>query len=103
MADPKEGFYVSQQSRNGKLNAILAVIVENTKKKKNETKISNRKEQIMCQIYRPNTGLQYRQESLTEIEKKYKKVQSDEAEKVWTEQFDASVSTYINSNRKSNF
>lgn len=47
----------------------------------------------MFQVYRPNTGLQFRTESLAEIEKKYKKVQSDEAEIHWTQQYDASVNT----------
>lgn len=57
--------------------------------KKKDGKIS--KKDIMFQIYRPNTGLQFRPESLAEIEKKYKKVQSDEAESHWTQQYDASV------------
>lgn len=47
----------------------------------------------MCQIYRPNTGLQVRHESLAELEKKYRKVGSEEAEPHWTEQYDASVNT----------
>lgn len=47
----------------------------------------------MFQIYRPNTGLQVKHESLEELEKKYKKVLSDEAEPHWTKQFDASVNT----------
>lgn len=47
----------------------------------------------MCQIYRPNTGLQVRHESLAELEKKYRKVASEEAEPHWTEQYDASVNT----------
>lgn len=60
------------------------------KKSKSETKT---KKEIMFQIYRPNTGLQFRTESLADIEKKYKKVQSGEAEKHWTQQYDASVNT----------
>lgn len=47
----------------------------------------------MFQLYRPNTGLQFKTESLAEIEKKYKKVQSDDAEPHWTQQYDASVNT----------
>lgn len=47
----------------------------------------------MFQIYRPNTGLQVRLESLTDLEKKYKKVDSSEADKHWIKQYDASVNT----------
>lgn len=64
-----EGFYVSHQVRNGKHTAILAMEVDSGSKKKLESK----KEQ-MFSVYRPNTGLQFRQESLAELEKKYKKV-----------------------------
>lgn len=42
---------------------------------------------------RPNTGLQLRQETLGELEKKYKKVSADEAEPHWTQQYEASVNT----------
>lgn len=65
----KEGFYLSHQIRNNKHTAILAVAVDTGVKKKPESK----KEQ-MYYVYRPNTGLQFRQESLAELEKKYKKV-----------------------------
>lgn len=44
-------------------------------------------------VERPNTGLQLRQESLGELEKKYKKVSSDEAEPHWSQQYEASVDT----------
>lgn len=47
----------------------------------------------MFQLYRPNTGLQVKHESLTEVEKKYRKVTTDEAEAVWTEQYDSSINT----------
>lgn len=67
-----EGFWLSHQVRNGKHTAILAVAVESTN---NKTKKENKKEQ-MFSVYRPNTGLQFRQESLAELEKKYKKVSS---------------------------
>jgi len=42
---------------------------------------------------RPNTGLQLRQETLSELEKKYKKMSADEAEPHWTQQYEASVQT----------
>lgn len=95
---------MSHQARNGKQTAILAVMIDpsvpnssgsttsgaSTIKKKGD-KIS--KKDIMFQVYRPNTGLQFRTESLAEIDKKYKKVQSEEAETHWTQQYDASVNT----------
>ncbi|EDS41324.1 conserved hypothetical protein [Culex quinquefasciatus] len=94
----REGFYISKQARNGKYTAVLAVEIEaappksnlGSKKKLPEGKS---KKDIMFQIYRPNTGLQFKHESLDELEKKYKKVLSDEAESHWTQQYDASVNT----------
>ncbi|XP_066601044.1 protein strawberry notch isoform X2 [Prorops nasuta] len=83
----KEGFYLSHQVRNGKQTAILAVAVEGGKKK------SEGKKDQFYMLYRPNTGLQIRQETLGELEKKYKKVSSDEAEPHWTQQYEASVDT----------
>ncbi|CAH1132025.1 unnamed protein product [Ceutorhynchus assimilis] len=91
LTNEKEGFWVSHQVRNGKTTSILAVAVEvgsGSNKKKSESK----KDQ-MFSVYRPNTGLQFRQESLAELEKKYKKVESADAEKSWTEQYDSSVNT----------
>lgn len=93
LADPKEGFYLSNQTRNEKATAILAVKVEATTKRKYDSTTKSKKDQITFQIYRPNTGLQIRHETLTELEKKYKKVTSDEAEAAWTEQYDASINT----------
>ncbi|XP_055854467.1 protein strawberry notch isoform X7 [Episyrphus balteatus] len=92
----KEGFYLSHQLRNNKRTAILAIEIEaitpqQQQKKKGDTKPS--KKDIMFQVYRPNTGLQVRPESLAEIEKKYKKVTVEEAETHWTQQYDASVNT----------
>lgn len=94
---------MSHQTRNGKQTAILAVMVDvnetsssasgsvsTTLKKKGE---KTSKKDIMFQVHRPNTGLQFRRESLAEIEKKYRKVQSEEAETHWTQQYDASVNT----------
>lgn len=93
----KEGFYLSHQARNGKHTSVLCCRIDTdgaaaTKKSKTDGH-KTKKDAIMFQVYRPNTGLQFRTESLAEIEKKYKKVQSDEAEKHWTHQFDASVNT----------
>ncbi|XP_057655620.1 protein strawberry notch-like isoform X10 [Diorhabda carinulata] len=92
-----EGFWLSHQVRNGKTTAILAVTVDTgggggSTKGKKEGKKESKKDQLFS-VYRPNTGLQFRQESLSELEKKYKKVESAEAEKSWSQQYDASVNT----------
>jgi len=77
---------------------MLAVQIDSSsttnaaKKSGSSNKIKKEKEQLY-QIYRPNTGLQIRTETLCEIEKKYKKVTSDEAEPHWTQQYDSSVNT----------
>lgn len=99
LSNEKEGFYLSQQSRNGKHTAVLAVIIDNDRPAGGSSSASKKKDkapskkEMMFKIYRPNTGLQFRHESLAEIEKKYKKVQSDEAELHWNQQYDASVLT----------
>ncbi|KAM0733955.1 Protein strawberry notch [Formica fusca] len=87
LTGPKEGFYLSHQIRNGKQTAILAIVVDSGKKK-----TESKKDQLYM-VYRPNTGLQLRQETLGELEKKYKKVSADEAEPHWTQQYEASVNT----------
>ncbi|XP_060532767.1 protein strawberry notch isoform X2 [Cylas formicarius] len=92
LAGENEGFWLSHQVRNGKHTAILAVAVDAGGTATNKKKPESKKEQ-MFSVYRPNTGLQFRQESLAELEKKYKKVDSTDAEKAWTEQYDSSVNT----------
>lgn len=93
----REGFYLSHQVRNGKQTAILATAVDvaNTSSGGVSEKSSGKttKEKEMYNVHRPNTGLQFRQESLAELEKKYKKVSKDEAQKPWTDQYEASVNT----------
>ncbi|XP_053616907.1 protein strawberry notch [Plodia interpunctella] len=81
-----DGFYLSQQPRNNKHTAVLCLSVSVSQK---HDKLHKREH--MFQIYRPNTGLQLRLESLAEIEKKYKKVDSLEAETSWRAQHEASV------------
>lgn len=98
LEEDKEGFYLSHQVRNGNHTAILAIAVESREKSvllgtaTKKAKTEKKKDQ-MFQIYRPNTGLQVRLESLTDLEKKYKKVDSSEADKHWIKQYDASVNT----------
>ncbi|KAL1110543.1 hypothetical protein AAG570_008071 [Ranatra chinensis] len=82
----KNGFYLSHQIRNGKQTAILAIAVDNNT---NGKKSDGKKDQLF-NIYRPNTGLQIRQESLAELEKKYKAVSLDDAESHWKEQYNSS-------------
>ncbi|XP_058791168.1 protein strawberry notch isoform X2 [Phymastichus coffea] len=86
----REGFYLSHQVRNGKQTAVLAVKVDTGPASK---KSSDSKRDQLFALYRPNTGLQLRQESLAELEKKYKRVSKDEAQPHWTEQYEASVDT----------
>ena len=79
----KEGFYLSHQVRNNKITAILAVAADSS--------LSANKQSFY--LYRPNTGLQVRLETVKELEGKYRKVNSDEAEKPWTEQYESSSTT----------
>lgn len=87
---PTEGYYLSHQIRNNKSTAVLALLADNSANKKGETTKTPSKKDIMFTIFRPNTGLQLRQESLSELEKKYFKVESSKAEKHWKEQYDSS-------------
>ncbi|XP_026728518.1 protein strawberry notch isoform X1 [Trichoplusia ni] len=86
LTGPKEGFYISQHARNNKFTAVLCVAAHTSNKKEKVTK-----KDIMFQIYRPNTGLQLRLESLAELERKYKRAGSGEAEAWWRAQYAASV------------
>ncbi|XP_068623417.1 protein strawberry notch-like isoform X2 [Battus philenor] len=86
LTGPKEGFYLSQQARNNKHTAVLCVAAHTGSRKERPSK-----KELMFQIYRPNTGLQLRLESLAEIEKKYKKVSNEEAEAAWKAQYSASL------------
>jgi len=83
-----EGFYLSHQVRNDKHTAVLA-IAEQPKHMKDPKGGAKGKDALFT-IYRPNTGLQVRQESRAELLKKYKKVSVEEAEEAWTDQFNAS-------------
>lgn len=76
----EEGFYVSLQERNLKRTAILVVLSGKNKKKEK-----------VYSVYRPNTGLQSRAETLEEVKKKYKKVLPDDAERYWGDQYFASA------------
>ena len=62
-----------------------------TDSKKKGTESSTKKKQQMYIVYRPNTGQQVKLESLSELKKKYKKVQADEAEPHWNHQFTSSL------------
>lgn len=110
-------FVLLFQIRNGKATAILAVAYDKDKIRKS-TDASSKRDSYT--IYRPNTGfqvsrvahsirhlkicearwcnicfvlLQLRQETLSELEKKYRKVEAADAEKPWKEQFDTSENT----------
>lgn len=52
----------------------------------------NKKRELMYYLYRPNTGLQGRCETLEEIKKRYKKCLPDVAEPLWEDQYVTSES-----------
>ncbi|CAB3359035.1 Hypothetical predicted protein [Cloeon dipterum] len=79
-----EGYYLSHQIRNEKHTAILAISEQAKHKDKKDKKDS------LFTVYRPNTGLQLRQETRGELLKKYKKATSEEVEAAWKEQYVAS-------------
>lgn len=81
----EEGYYLSNQVRCGKKTAVLAVA--------DQARRSKEKKEKLFRLYRPNTGLQVRQESLTELKSKYKKVTPDEAQPHWQEQYESSENT----------
>ncbi|XP_076040208.1 protein strawberry notch isoform X2 [Oratosquilla oratoria] len=87
LAGDLEGFYLSHQVRNNKKTAVLAVLEPSQSNKKKD------KNQRMFILYRPNTGMQMKQEPYTDLKKKYKKVTPDEAQEHWEEQFKASSHT----------
>ncbi|XP_050408900.1 protein strawberry notch homolog 1 [Patella vulgata] len=72
----EEGFYLANMERNSKKTAVLAVCCGKNKKKE---KLYN--------MYRPNTGLQPRSETMDEIRKKYKKVLPDQTQQWWEDQY----------------
>ena len=88
LSGTREGFYLSHQVRNGKQTAVLTVAVKTVGKKNPETKNYQ-----LYMLYRPNTGLQLRQETLAELEKKYKKVSPELAKPHWIQQYNSSVDT----------
>jgi hypothetical protein len=67
-----EGFYISNQVKN---NHRMAILVLNQKTKDHTVECGEAMANMFC-IYRPNTGLQVRQETLETLKKKYKKVSS---------------------------
>lgn len=82
-----EGFYLSNQVRNGKKTAILAIQLS---RDGNSSKKGSKKDKMFV-VYRPNTGQQVKHESLAELKKKYKKVTKEDAEFSWKQQYDSSV------------
>ena len=77
-----EGFYISNQIKNNHKIAILAIQAQPLPNQSNKS--------IFLAIYRPNTGLQVRQETTESILKKYKKVTPIEAKPYWIEQYSKS-------------
>jgi hypothetical protein len=83
------GFYISNQVKNNHRIAILAiasVAATNATGSTIGVGTSDLKSNFLS-IYRPNTGLQVRQETTESILKKYKKVSYSEAKHHWQEQY----------------
>lgn len=76
---PEDGFYLSKENMVQKKPAILAIAMV------------GRKRERLYRIYRPNTGVQGRLETLDEIKKKYKKVYPEDARKSWEDQYNSSL------------
>ncbi|CAL8120089.1 unnamed protein product [Orchesella dallaii] len=83
-----EGYYLSNQSRNEKKTAVLIVADPGTSKGDKAPTKNN----ALHTVYRPNTGMQLRRETLKDIQSKYTAVKPDEAQPHWDEQFDSSKS-----------
>ena len=77
-----EGFYLTTQPRSSGRGSAILIVQSGTVAKRG----ADKGEQHYT-VYKPNAGLQLRQESLQEIKKKYRKVTPDEAEPVWNEQY----------------
>ncbi|XP_039751873.1 protein strawberry notch isoform X2 [Pararge aegeria] len=86
----EEGFYVSRTPRNGKLTAVLCLAHTPARPERRDRLA---KKERMFQIYKANTGLQLRLESLAEIEKKYRRAEPGDAEAAWRAQHAASLRT----------
>ncbi|CAG0894216.1 unnamed protein product [Darwinula stevensoni] len=84
LSEKDEGFYLSNQVRNNKTTAILAVLSSGAGKTKH-------KNERYFTIYRPNTGRQMKQELFGELIKKYRKAKPKEAKPHWNEQYEASI------------
>ncbi|GFV32748.1 protein strawberry notch homolog 1 [Trichonephila clavipes] len=80
--DKDEGFYLSSQARNSRKTAILAV-ADSGRSKSDKGKL--------FRVYRPNTGLQAKQETLDELKSKYRKSSKKDVEEHWKENYDASA------------
>lgn len=68
-----EGYYVTN-SENARKTGVLLAIGDNSAKSFSKQ---------VFRIYKPNTGLQSKTETLSSLKEKAKKVNSDEAEKHW--------------------
>lgn len=82
-SDSDEGFYLSAQARNNRKTAILAVADTGRSKSTKGGKL--------FRVYRPNTGLQAKQETLDELKSKYQKATKKEVEKHWKENYEAAA------------
>eukprot|EP00795_Rhopilema_esculentum_P015444 gene15445-6692_t len=76
----EEGFYQTNTTRLGKRTVVLVKRAPVTSKKKLYT------------LYRPNIGMQPKQEQLSDIQRKFEKIHDVEAEHLWKDQYQFSES-----------
>lgn len=85
-----DGFYISNQVKNNHRIPILAISSDSLAKSGASNAPGEEKPKssvVYLSIYRPNTGLQVRQETPESLAKKYKRVSPTEAKAYWNEQY----------------
>jgi hypothetical protein len=85
---PADGFYVSNQVKN---NHRIPILVVSAKSLCPTVDDSYRNDSTIVSFYRPNTGLQVRQETRETLLKKYKRVSPQEVKLFWDDQYHKSA------------
>ncbi|CAK9304464.1 unnamed protein product [Gordionus sp. m RMFG-2023] len=91
--DLDDGFFVSKQAKNGIYAPILALSYVSRKALNStaSTNVEKLAENKLFNIYRPNTGLQGKLETLASLTKKYRKVPPQEAQEHWENIYNSSL------------
>ncbi|CAF1235122.1 unnamed protein product [Adineta ricciae] len=85
-----DGFYMANDDRSHCRLPILALSTTS-----NMTVGNMRKSEVLFRIYRPNTGLQQRHETLESLRKKYEKITPLQAQMYWEELYYRAASSCI--------